>query len=1141
LQPQEKYRIKTAKPLYMIKRLLLSAITILSVVYSFAQETTSQIQGTVVTDSKAPLSGATVVALHVPTGTRYTTTTLKDGRFHLPGLRVGGPYILTVTYVGFKEERQENITLVLGQDFYGDFTMVPEAKELQATIVSAARQNKIFNNAHTGSQEIITRAQLEQLPTINRSMQDFARLEPSANGGSGGVSFSGTNPGMNNITVDGADFNNSFGLAGTLGGQAYAQPIALDAIDQIQVNISPYDVREGGFTGAGVNSVTRQGTNQFRGTLYDYLKSPGTIGYKADDNVVARSPFTFHILGGSFGGAFIPNKLFFFVNAEEDLQTAPATSVIASTASNPPVAGAVSQANADTLTEIKNYLMSQYGYNPGSFQSYSFQTNSYKINARLDYNINSDNVLTLKYNYLKSYTDQFASTSRPGSASGQITGGQPGTLSMPFSGSGYRINNDLDIYIAELNTRFGNAASNKIQLGYTRERDFRSPKSSNADFPLVDILNNGNIYTTFGYEPYTYNNTLDMDSYQLTDIYTLFKGPHEITIGTQNSYKKYQNAFAPGWNGSYQFASVDAFLDGAAAQNYYQSYSTLKGGAFPWAYAGATNLSLFAQDKWRVTPTFTLTYGIRGDYTTYQNKFTDNPAFDALPFKNGASYNLGNAPNGFLVISPRVGFNWDITGDKTWQLRGGAGIFEGAPPFVWIENQAANNGVQFGSFTLTSTTNPAAPTFSPTAAGGLTYYLTNSGQIQTSTPYGYSVDVTAKNFKYPTKLRTSVGLDKKIETWILTGEFTYSKDINATYMANLNLDESNEFQINNGGDSRYRYLTSTSTSNKYYYEGTSLQTPNLGTAILLGNTNKGYAYTATARVMKTWHNFNASIAYTYSQTMTTMENGSTASSLWSARAVANTDPNSPTLAHPSWYQPHRVIATFNYRIEYAKHFATSFGAVYEAAPGGVSSYVYNGDLNGDGNSGNDLIYIPRNASDINLIDVGSYSKTTHQGVTTGTTSDPRTVSQIWNQLNDFINQDHYLYHHRGEYARANSVIYPWIKRLDLNITEDIYLYTGKTDKKDKHTIRLSLDLVNAGNFVNRYWGLSKVPQSTNFLKFEGMAADGKTPLFSFPYSDATNLIPYTSSFATTTSNTTYPSVYQYARWQMQFGIRYLFN
>jgi hypothetical protein len=1115
----------------MIKRLLLSAITALCVLFSFGQETTSQILGTV-TSPQGPLSGATVTALHTPTGTRYTTTTRKDGRFNLPNVRIGGPYVLTITYVGFHEEKQENINLVVGQDFTADFTMSPETKQLAEVTVAASRQNKIFNSGRTGAQEIITRTQLERLPTIQRSVQDFAKLEPSSNG----LSFSGSNPGMNNITVDGADFNNSFGLSSTLGGQANAQPIALDAIDQIQVNVAPYDVRQGGFTGAGINSVTRSGTNQFRGTVYDYIKTPGTIGYNVDNTKVLRTPFTYNVLGGSIGGAFIPNKLFFFVNAEQDIQSAPATNIIPSDANHSPAAGSVSNANADVLAGISSYLKSTYNYDPGAYTGFSFKTNSYKVNARLDFNLNENNTLSLKYNYLKSYADQFASTSRPGS--GQVTGGQPGTFSLPFYGSGYRINNNLNIYILELNTRLGNKASNKLQVGYTKERDFRSPQSSSTSFPLVDIMSNNNIYTTFGYEMYTYNNTLNMDSYQLTDIFSFYKGAHEITIGTQDSYKKYQNAFAPGFNGVYQYNSLADFETGAPAASYYQQYSTLKGGAFPWAYAGATNLSLFAQDKYRVTPTFTLSYGIRFDYTTYQDKFTRNDSFAALKFLNGAQYDVGSAPNGFLVISPRVGFNWDVTGDRTWQLRGGAGIFEGAPPFVWIENQAANNGVQWGSFTKNNSV-----VFNPDPNATLATIL--NGTPQTNTPTAYSVNIINKSFKYPTKLRTSVGLDKKLGDWVFTGEFTYNKEINAPYMSNVNLNETNAISITNGPDSRLRYLNGiSSTSNKYYAGtgGATLSNPNIGNGILLSNTNKGYAYTATVRVQKNWRNLYANIAYTYADTKTAMENGSTASSLWAARAVANTDPNAATLARPSWYQPHRIIATAGYHIEYAKHYSTSISAIYEATTWGATSYVYNGDLNGDGNSGNDLIYIPRSASEISLVPVNGGPSNIGNGTLDHT--DTRTAAQIWTQLNNFINQDHYMAKHRGQYAQANSTLYPWFKHLDLNVTQDIYFFTKNKSGSDKHTLRLSLDILNFGNMLNRYWGLVKTPTAgSNFLKFEGMSSDGKTPQFSFPYLDATNQIPVVNSFAASTALTSFANgqTFTASRWQMQFGIRYLFN
>ena len=1125
----------------MIKRLLLSAITILTVFYTFAQETTSQIQGTILTDAKQGLGGATVVALHTPTGTKYSTSTRKDGHYNLPGLRVGGPYTLTVSYVGFKEEKQENITLILGQDFYGDFTMVPDAKELQATVVSAARQNKIFNNSHTGTQEIITRAQLEQLPTVSRSLQDFTRLDPTATSSSGSISFAGTNPGENNITVDGADFNNSFGLSGTLGGQASAQPIALDAIDQIQVNISPYDVRQGGFTGAGVNSVTRQGTNKLRVTVYDFTKGPGTQGYKVEDAVVVKSPFKFNVIGGSVGGAIIPNKLFFFVNAEQDLQNAPATPFIASDANHPVTPGSVSQVSADSLNLLSQYLQNTYKYNPGAYQGYNFKTNSYKVNARIDFNINSANVLTVKYNYLKSYADQPASTSRSLGGNGFITGGQPGNQSMPFQGSGYRINNNLGIWIAELNTRFGNSASNKLQVGYTKERDFRSPQSASGDFPLVDILANGglsggNIATTFGYEPFTFNNKLYMDSYQLTDIFSYFKGSHEITIGTQNSYKKYQNAFAPGYQGAYEFTSFNAFLTGQNAVTYGQDYSTLKGGTFPFAYAGATNLSLFAQDKFRVTPTFTLTYGIRVDYTTYQNKFTDNPNFDALTFVNGTTYNVGAAPNGFLVVSPRVGFNWDPTGDRTWQIRGGAGVFEGAPPFVWLENQAANNGVQLGQFTEGGSAGhaPLSIPFFPTAQQGLNYYLTNSGQTQTSTPFSYGVDVTDKKFKYPTELRSSLGVDRKLgDGWVITVEGSYTKMLNATYMLNANLNEQNGFAISNGPDQRQRYLTTTSGSNAYYFKGTSLTQPNLANVIVIKNSSKGWAYYGTFRIQKTIKNFSASIAYAYQDTRTVMENGSTAASLWSARPVANADPNAANLARPSWYQPQRVIANASYKIEYAKHFATVIGVVFEAVPGGATSYTYSGDINGDNNTSNDLIYIPRNASEINLIDAGSYNKTTGAGITSGTAADPRTAAQIWTQLSNFIQQDHYLYHHIGQYAKANSVVYPWWKHMDLHLEEDIFAITKTKRDEDKHTLSIVMDMLNFGNFIDRNWGILKTPVNSSFLRFEGMAADGKTPLISFPYQDPTNLVPQQSSFANSTSIS--------SRWQMQLGVRYTFN
>lgn len=1090
-------------------------------IISLAQETTADMNGTISADGKG-LSGATVVAVHNPTGTKYSTTSRTDGRFNFANLRVGGPYTVMVTFVGYKEEKQENIMLLLGQDFKVDFTLTPEGRELTGVTISGVQQNKIFNSSRNGTQEIISRTQIERLPTISRSLQDFTKLEPTSNG----LSFGGRSSQYNNVTVDGANFNNSFGLSGTLGGQTNSQPISLDAIEQIQVNISPYDVTQGGFSGAGINSVTRSGTNQFKASAYGFLRNQDIQGYHVENTEVAKTRFYNDTRGFTVGGPILKNKLFFFLSAEQVLQSVPATTVIASDAAHTP-GGNVSIANADSLNKLKQFLITKFGYDPGAYQGYNFKTNSDKITAKIDWNINNKNTFTIKYNYLKSSADQFPSTSRPGTGLTTVPFGSfyPGTSTngLPFSGGGYTINNNFNIFIAELNTRFSNKVSNKFQIGYTALRDFRTPHSASETFPFVDILNSANqVTTSFGYEPFTYNNLLNTDVYQISDIFKLYKGSHELTFGTQDYYRKYKNGFAPGYQGVYQFSTLNDFINRDTARNYYLQYSALPGGAFPFAEAGSTELSLFAQDKWRVTKNFTLTYGLRIDYTIYKQVFADNPNFDALKFKDGAQYNIGKAPANVPLFSPRAGFNWDVLGDKTLQIRGGMGIFAGTPPFVWISNQASNNGIQFGSFTRQNVAfNPDPKAYIPVGASD-------------SLPKAYSVALTDHNFKYPQVFKINLAIEKRLPgEFIVSVEGSGTRDINAVYFQNINLNETNATVLA-GADHRLQYALG--NGNKYYFAGSSLANPNIGNAILMSNTSKGYAYNLTARIQKTFHNLYLSAAYTYSKVQNTAEIGSTASSLWAARAVYQ-DPNNPTLANASYYQPHRVIASASYRIEYGKYFATSIGAIFEAAPANVGSYVYNGDLNRDGNSSNDLIYIPRSASEIHLVRSGSGGA----GTITNNVTDTRTgtfgtgaavdanKSQIWNQLNNFINQDHYLNFHRGEYARANAIVFPFYKQLDLNITQDFYLKTGK----DKHTLRVTLDLINAGNFVNRNWGLRKTLSSNNFLRYEGLGPDGKTPSFSFAYADAANQVPLTNSFTNSTSI--------FSRWQMQIGFRYLFN
>lgn len=1093
----------------------------------FAQETTADIAG-IIGSKEGPVPGASIVAIHIPTGTKYNTVSRKDGRFNLPNLRVGGPYTLTVSYIGFKDEKRENISLSLGQEYKADVTLQPSTSTLTEVVVTSITQNKVINKARTGSQEVITRSQMDRLPTISRSMQDFTKLTPSANG----LNIGGRSNQLNNITVDGANFNNSFGLQSTLGSQTSSQPISLEALEQIQVNVSPYDVRQGGFSGAGINSVTKSGTNTFKGSVYTYIQTPGLQGRKVGTVTVPKPDFNYNMRGFSAGGAIIPNKLFFFVSAEQERIKAPATSLVA----NKPggvAGGNVSAAVADTLDALKKFLMDKYGYNPGDYQNYTYRTQSDKVTFKVDWNVNDHNTFTFKYSYLKSFKDIPASNSGAPGGGAVGSGRQPSATGLPFSGSGYTINNNFNIFIAELNTRIGNRASNKFQVGYSALRDFRSALSE-GNFPLVDIMNGqGASYTAFGYEPFTYNNKLNTNVFQLSDIFTMYKGKHEITIGTQNYYKTFLNGFAPNYNGNYRFNTLSDFYASAkdglpTASRYALSYATTKDKSFPYAKVNMLELGAFIQDKWSVTNFFTFTYGVRIDLPVIGSTFDKNDSLAALTFRDGAKIDVGQAPKTTPLISPRIGFNWDITHDGKTQLRGGAGLFAGPPPAVWISNQAGNNGVQFGSFTAQTSTSPNVPVINYPFSPDPNTYRDNSGQLSKS----YNIAVTDRNFKYPQVLKVTLAVDRQLPWGIIgTLEANYSKDINAVYFQNVNLPATG-FQLDSTPDHRLRY-----SSAKIYGAGTSLSNPNISDAILMRNTSKGYSYFATIQLQRNVNNLYLSAAYTYSKARSVNDGGTIAQSNWRDRPVQG-DPNANVLGYSNYYMPHRIVAAATYRFAWAKHFATSFGMIYEAAPSvnglfSATSYTYNGDLNNDGSGGNnDLIYIPKTKNDIKLVPVGYGDK----GFDPATAADKRNANIIWNQLDNFIKQDAYLSAHRGEYAERNAVILPFAKRMDVNITQDIFVYSGK--EKNKHTIRISFDIINFGNFLNKNWGISKIPNVPSFLKYEGQFKDptGATTnaaAFSFPYQDAANQIPVTNSWRDNTN--------VISRWQGQLGIKYLFN
>ncbi|MBL0135356.1 MAG: TonB-dependent receptor [Chitinophagaceae bacterium] len=1080
--------------------LLLAFLTGFGALRTMAQETTAEIQGQVTDEKGTPLAGATINATHLPTGTTYYTTTRKDGRYNLPNVRVGGPYELKVTFVGFKEEFQRDITLSLGQVYRADFGLNPSSTNLNEVVVSARKNDKVFNKGRTGSAEFINRTQIDRLPTINRSINDFTRLTPTANSNAtyGTSSFAGRANSYNNLTVNGASFNNTFGLAAGLGGQTNSQPISIDALDQIQVNIAPYDVTLGSFTGAGINSVTKSGTNEFKGSIYSFWKTPGLTGLKVGPTTIAKQQFDFNNRGVSLGGYIVKNKVFFFVSGEQERVSAPATSLVASRNGSSGVG--ISQAKASDLEALAAFLKSKYNYDAGAFENYNYDTYSDKLTARIDVNINKKNTFNINYYYLKSYRNVAPSNS------GAPTGGRSAsTTGMPFFSSSYIINNNFNIIIAELNTRINNRVSNKLQVGFNQLRDFRS--SPGGIFPLVDIENGaGSTFTSFGYEPFTAFNKLNTDTWQLNDVLTVSKGKHSLTFGTQNTFNKFQNGFAPNYNGAYRFASLQDFYNSANngtanATRYELRYSARKGGEFPYADVSTLQLGFFAQDKWNVTDNFNLTMGIRLDVPIFKQDFISNTNADALSFRFGQKIKTGQAPERSFLWSPRVGFNWDVNGDKMTQLRGGTGIFSGPPPFVWISNQASNNGVDFGSFVRASGTTAFNP--------DVNAYRPANGAANTA----YNLAVSAENFKFPQIWRSNLAIDQKLPFDITaTVEGIYSKDINAVYHQNINLPSAGTTL--EGPDRRIRYAATQIYSGA---GGVSATNPNISDVILMKNTSKGYTYNVTLQLQRNVKNLYTMLAYSYGSSKSVNDGGSIAQSIWRDRQVAG-DPNLEWLSYSNFYQPHRVIAAAFYRFEYAKYLATSIGFTFEAANGGTSSYVYNGDLNNDGLTTNDLIYIPKTQNDIVLEGVNA--------------ADTRTASVLWGQLNAYINQDAYLSSRRGQYAERNGLLLPFYRRLDMNFTQDFSVNVGGK----KNTIRLTFDIFNLGNLLNKNWGISRIPNRTALLNFKRVETTGANigkPVYSFPFLDATNQLPLVNTFQNSTGTA--------SRWQGQIGVRYIFN
>ncbi len=1103
--------------------------------------TTSSISGAITDTKNEALPGATVIAVHTPSGTQYGTTANAQGQYSFPAVRIGGPYTLTFSYVGFQDQKVENLFANLGASANANIALVETGKQLSEVVVTASRSS-VINSNRTGAATGISNTQITTLPTLNRSFSDFTRLDARANG----LSFAGRNSGYNNFTVDGALFNNAFGLSSAVGGQANAQPISIDAIDQLQVSIAPFDVRQGAFTGAGINAVTRSGTNKLQGSVYYYVRDQSFANKKINGVEQPLNAFNLNNVGFRLGGPIIKNKLFLFVNYERERRN---DGVPNNWVASRGVDGAnVSKASAADLDRLSDFIQKQYGFNPGAYEGYTLPSNSDKATARLDWNISQNHKFNIKYNYLKSYSDVAPSTS------GSLPSGRgPNATALPYLASFYRINNNLNSVIAELNSTFGSKFANTLQAGYSAFRDVRETPYLPSNFPLVDIGNGTGLQlTAFGYEPFTANNILNSNVFQISDNFTIFAGKNTFTIGTYNEFYKFRNGFAPNFYGNYQFASVDAFISNATQTpiaggttianptRFQIQYSALPDGSFPFADIKAAQYSAYVQDEYQAARNLKFTVGIRADVPSIPTTIQQNTNLAALTgFREGVQLNTSQFQKTSLLFSPRVGFNWDVKDDKVTQVRGGAGIFTGRVPYVWISNQASNNGVLFGSESIT---NPGSTTanirnFSP----DVNKYRPSGAAPNTS----YNIAITEQNFKFPQVFRANLGIDRNLGNgYILTLEGIYTKDINAVYHQNVNLPLSTQnLKGPDGGDNRPIYFANNAAGfpavayNRIYGQnpttgaalsGTALSaaTPNITDAILMRNTNKGYSYNLTAEVQKQFSNgFYAKVAYSYTDSRSVNDGGSIAQSIWRDRSISG-DPNANVLSYSQFLQPHRIIGVGSYRFEYLnKNLATTVSLFYNGSSGSKYSYAYAGDLNGDNQTSNDLLFIPRNQGDIQLRDF-----TTGTGASSVVTY---SAAQQWSDLDNFIKNDPYLSKHRGEYAARNGAIAPFVSRLDLKVLQEFSFRVGET----RHAFQVSLDVFNVLNIFDSKAGNAQTVITSTPISFVGYDNTGATatgrPVFQFPYIDAAKKTPRTDAFQIGSSIAN--------RWQAQLGLRYLFN
>ena len=1050
--------------------------------------TSSSISGKVIDyDSKEGLIATAVVATHVPSGTLYGATTDDAGYFRIPGMRVGGPYTVEVTYVGYETYTKNDVYLNLGQNLKIDAVLATESIGLEEIVISAGG---LFDGTKTGAETVIDEEQINILPTVSRSIGDFTRLTPQSRTTEGNdgfeLSFAGQNNRYNSIYIDGAISNDVFGLAGsgTNGGQTGVSPISVDAIEEFQVNLAPFDVKQGGFGGAAINAVTRSGTNNLEGSVYTYFRNQALAGKTPTDDEMAErerlNDFTAQTTGFRLGGPLIENKLFFFVNAEVQRDVTPLPFNFDD------YIGDSDRAQIDALVA----KLQEFGYDPGTFEDNERFLNSEKYNLKLDYNINEKNKLAFKLSHVHA---------------NNLEGVQSDFNSLNFLNSSELFDSRTTTASLELNTLISPSMSNNLIVGFTAVRDDRDP--SGNDFPHVDI-DDGSGFISLGGEEFSSANLLNQDVFTITNNLSLYKGKHTITLGTHNEFYSVVNLFIAFNFGSYDFDDVPTFLNDGNSSFFIRGHSLVDNVSGDESEAiasfSAGQLGLYAQDEIQITDNFKFTAGLRLDLPFYGDT-PQNDAFnrETLPLLEDEGYDLRGAQVGQFIqpqlqISPRIGFNWDVNGDNKTQVRGGAGLFTSRAPLVWVGGAFNNYGLNVG----TQLAFGDLP-FNPDPQG----QLPGNIDLNNVSPSG-SVDLFAEDFKLPQFLKLNLAADHKLsKNWTLQLDGLFNKTIQNVAYQNLNLRQS-VGNLTGTPDDRPIYDRRDETDGTY-------------DRILLGyNTSEGFSYNISASITgRIANSLFANAAYSYGDSFSVFDGTSSQnSSQWRGlHSVGGRNFDQP-LSRSDFSPGSRFILALSKEFNFVGDaLGTTITLFHETSQGRPYSYIYNdnGNLTSEDSRERSLIYIPATSNDVILVDDGDL-----------------TAAQQWTALDAFIENDPYLSANRGSYAERNQSRGKWSHVMDLKILQDVNINAGNKT----HKFQVSLDVFNFSNLLNKNWGRRYFVGSFGsfeLLNFEGFQDGTNTPTFTYDPSVAT------------TDNEPFAVIddggIQSSRWQMQLGLRYIFQ